>query len=91
MTLGSFVVYLLIAAICGAIGQSLAGYSLGGCFVSAVVGLIGAYLGTWIADEFNFPEFWVLRIGGEAFPVIWAVLGSALFAFGVGLVTRRRR
>ncbi|MEO1075411.1 MAG: hypothetical protein AAFX41_05525 [Bacteroidota bacterium] len=76
---------------CGAIGQSLAGYSLGGCFVSAVVGLIGAYLGTWIADEFGFPEFWALRIGGEAFPVIWAVLGSALFAFGVGLVTRRRR
>ncbi|MEM6782175.1 MAG: hypothetical protein AAF624_00375 [Bacteroidota bacterium] len=91
MTLGSFVVYLIIAAICGAIGQSLAGYSLGGCFVSAVVGLIGAYLGTWIAAEFNFPEFWVLRIGGEAFPVIWAVLGSALFAFGVGLITRRRR
>ncbi|MEM8602180.1 MAG: hypothetical protein AAGF99_19870 [Bacteroidota bacterium] len=91
MSLGSFVVYLLIAAVCGAVGQSLAGYSLGGCFVSAVVGLIGAYLGTWIAGEFGFPEFWVLRIGSEAFPVIWAVLGSALFAFGVGLITRRRR
>ncbi|MEL7361176.1 MAG: hypothetical protein AAFN13_03825 [Bacteroidota bacterium] len=68
-----------------------AGHSLGGCFVSAVVGLIGACLGTWIGDGFGFPDFWVPRIGGEAFPVIWAVLGSALFAFGVGLVTRRRR
>jgi len=31
MTIVEFLVLLLIAAICGSIGQSLAGYSLGGC------------------------------------------------------------
>ena len=33
MTLLGFLVLLLIAAVCGAIGQSLAGYDLGGCLV----------------------------------------------------------
>ena len=34
MTLVQFLVLLFVAAVCGAIGQSLAGYSLGGCLVS---------------------------------------------------------
>ncbi len=90
MTLISFLLLLLIAAIAGAAGQSLAGYSLGGCLASIVVGFIGAYLGMWIAGQFGLPTFFVLDVGGEAFPVVWAVLGSALFAFVVGLLTRGR-
>ena len=42
MTLGEFLVFLLIAGICGAIAQSLVGYSHGGCLVSIALGLIGA-------------------------------------------------
>ncbi|MBI5729957.1 MAG: hypothetical protein HY963_02365, partial [Ignavibacteriales bacterium] len=49
MSLLGFLFLLLIAAICGAIGQSLAGYSLGGCFVSIIVGFVGAWLGPLIA------------------------------------------
>ncbi len=56
MTLIGFLVLLLIAAICGGIGQSLAGYNLGGCFVSIVVGFIGAYLGLWIAGKMGLPR-----------------------------------
>lgn len=82
---------LLIAGICGAVGQSLAGYSLGGCFVSIVVGFVGAWLGMWIAGEFGLPTFLTLDVGGRDFPVIWAVLGSALFALGVGMVRRGTR
>ena len=48
MTLLGFLLLLLIAAIAGGIGQSLAGYSLGGCLVSIFVGFIGAYIGTWL-------------------------------------------
>ena len=42
MTLFGFLILLLIAAICGGIGQAIAGYDLGGCLVSIVVGFIGA-------------------------------------------------
>jgi uncharacterized membrane protein YeaQ/YmgE (transglycosylase-associated protein family) len=90
MTLGEFLVLLLIAGIAGAVGQSIAGYELGGCLVSIVVGFIGAYIGVWLARELSLPEFLVISIGHEAFPVIWSVIGSALFALIVGVLTRRR-
>ena len=95
MTLFGFLVLLIIAAICGAIGQSLAGYDLGGCFVSIIVGFIGAYLGLWIAGKFGLPKIFEITTQGKAFPVVWAVIGSALFTLIMallrGAVLGRRR
>ncbi len=91
MTIIQFLLLLLVAAVCGAIGQALAGYSLGGCLVSAVVGFLGAFLGLWIARELRLPEVLTVQVGGEAFPVLWSIAGSAVFALIVGLLTRHRR
>ena len=91
MTLVQFLVLLLVAAICGAIGQALAGYSLGGCLVSAVVGFLGAFIGLWLARELKLPEVFTVQIGGEAFPIVWSIVGSFVFALIVGLLSRRRR
>lgn len=88
MTFWGFFLLLAIAAICGSIGQSLAGYSLGGCLVSIFVGFIGAYFGVWLAGQFGLPELWNLNIEGKPFPVIWSILGSALFALIVALLRR---
>jgi len=86
MTIIGFLVLLLIAAICGGIGQSLAGYDLGGCLVSIIVGFIGAYIGLWIAGKMGFPEIFTISIEGKPFPVVWAVIGSAVFTLIVGLI-----
>ena len=88
MTLIGFLVLLAIAAICGAIGQSLAGYDLGGCLVSIIVGFIGAYLGMWLAGKMGLPEFFTVNIQGKPFPIIWSVIGSALFTLIVVLIRR---
>ena len=88
MTLVEFIVLLVIAAICGGIGQSLAGYDLGGCFVSIVVGFIGAYIGMWLAGKMGLPELLAVNIGGKTFPIIWAVIGSALFTLVIALIRR---
>ena len=88
MTLIGFLVLLVIAAICGAIGQSLAGYDLGGCFVSIIVGFIGAYIGMWLAGKFGLPEFFAINVEGKSFPIVWAVIGSALFTLIVALIRR---
>ncbi len=90
MTLVQFLVLLVVAAVCGAIGQSLAGYSLGGCLVSAFVGFVGAFLGLWLAHELKLPEVLTVQIGGESFPIVWSIVGSAILALAVGLLTRRR-
>ncbi len=90
MSLIGFLVLLLIAAICGALGQMLAGYSLGGCLISIIIGFIGAYIGYWLAGQFGLPTFLTIEIEGTQFPVIWSVIGSAIFTAIVGLLTRRR-
>jgi uncharacterized membrane protein YeaQ/YmgE (transglycosylase-associated protein family) len=90
MTLLGLLLLLLIAAVAGAIGQSIAGYSLGGCLVSAAVGFIGALLGGWLAGATGLPELFVVQIGGWAFPVIWAIIGATVFTLLVGLISRPR-
>jgi uncharacterized membrane protein YeaQ/YmgE (transglycosylase-associated protein family) len=88
MTLIGFLILLLIAAVCGGIGQAIAGYDLGGCFVSIVVGFVGAYIGMWVAREMKLPTFYEISIDGKPFPVIWAIIGSAIFTLIVGLLRR---
>ncbi len=90
MTLLDFVILLIIAAVCGAIGQALAGYSIGGCITSILVGFVGAVIGTWIAGALGLPEVFAINVGGRAFPVVWSVLGSALLVAVLALLTRGR-
>jgi hypothetical protein len=45
MDIVSLLVLLLVAAVAGALGQAIAGYSPGGCLVSSAVGRIDALVG----------------------------------------------
>ena len=90
MSIESILILLLIAGICGAIGQSIAGYSLGGLLVTIGVGFVGAVLGVWLSGVLGLPELFALRIGGRAFPIVWSILGSALFVALVASVRGRR-
>lgn len=91
MTVIDFVILLLIAAVCGAVGQALAGYSVGGCITSILVGFVGAVLGTWIAGLLGLPEIFAVNVGGRSFPIVWSVIGSALFVAVLSLLSRGRR
>lgn len=88
MTLIGFLVLLLIAAICGGIGQSLAGYDLGGCLVSIVVGFIGAYIGLWVAAKMGLPRLFEINIEGKPFPILWAIIGATIFTLIMALLRR---
>ncbi|MCC5940208.1 MAG: GlsB/YeaQ/YmgE family stress response membrane protein [Balneolaceae bacterium] len=90
MTILEFLLLLLIAGICGSIGQAIAGYSRGGCVISIVVGFIGALLGTWMSNQLGLPELFDVTIGGNTFPIIWSIIGSVVFVMIVGLLTRKR-
>ncbi len=83
-------ILLLVAGICGAVGQAITGYSHGGCLVSIALGFIGALLGTWLAGKLGLPELISLPIGGWHFPIIWSIIGSALFVAVINLISRPR-
>jgi uncharacterized membrane protein YeaQ/YmgE (transglycosylase-associated protein family) len=89
MTILSLLVLLLIAGVCGALGQAIAGYSRGGCLVSIALGFIGALLGMWIAGALGLPEVFAIKVGGQSFPIVWSIIGSALFVAVLSLLTRR--
>ncbi|HLQ37378.1 MAG TPA: hypothetical protein VK348_06240 [Planctomycetota bacterium] len=89
MTILEFILLLLIAALIGAVGQTIAGYSHGGLLVSIAIGFIGAMLGSWIARRIGLPDLFVIQIDRVAFPVLWSVIGATLFVAAVGLLTRR--
>jgi uncharacterized membrane protein YeaQ/YmgE (transglycosylase-associated protein family) len=90
MSLTAFIILLVVAGICGAIGRTLVGYSHGGCLGSIALGFIGALLGLFIARGLHLPELVTWQIGGERFPVVWSIVGSALFVAVLSMLTRRR-
>lgn len=90
MTLIDLLVLLLIAGICGSLGQAIGGYSRGGCLVSIALGFVGALIGSWLATKLGLPEILPVRIGGTGFPIVWSIIGAALFVAVISLLTRRR-
>lgn len=90
MSLLGLLVLLIIACICGSIAQALAGYSHGGCLVTTALGFIGALLGSWLARQFALPDVLNIQIGGTDFPIIWSIVGGALFAALLGFISRGR-
>jgi uncharacterized membrane protein YeaQ/YmgE (transglycosylase-associated protein family) len=90
MTILDVVVLLLIAGVCGALGQAITGFSRGGCLVSIAIGFIGAVLGMWLARQMGLPELFAIKIGTTSFPIIWSIIGSALFVAVISLLSRRR-
>ena len=91
MTLIDLLILLLVAGVCGALGQAISGFSRGGCLVSIALGFIGAILGMWLARQLGLPELFVVPVGGQSFPVVWSIIGSALFVAVISLLTRGRR
>jgi uncharacterized membrane protein YeaQ/YmgE (transglycosylase-associated protein family) len=89
MTLVDLLILLLVAGLCGAMGQAIAGYSRGGCLVSIALGFVGALLGMWLARAMHLPELFAVQIGTTSFPIIWSIIGSALFVAVLALITRR--
>jgi uncharacterized membrane protein YeaQ/YmgE (transglycosylase-associated protein family) len=91
MSFSGLLILLLIAAICGGIGQSISGYSMGGCLISIVLGFVGAFIGKWLAAELGLTYLLPVTIDGETFPIIWSIIGSALFTLVIGLLTRGKK
>jgi len=90
MTLLDLLCLLLVAGLCGALGQAITGYSRGGCLGAIALGFVGALVGMALARALNLPEILAFQIDTVSFPIVWSIIGSALFVAVIGLLTRRR-
>jgi len=50
---------------------------------------IGAVIGPWVAARLQLPEPFTVHISGHPFPVLWSIIGAALFVAIVHLFSRR--
>jgi uncharacterized membrane protein YeaQ/YmgE (transglycosylase-associated protein family) len=75
----NFIILMIIAGLCGGIAKAITGVSHGGCFVSVVLGFVGALLALLATHYIDLPEFAVLEVGSTRFPVIWSIIGAAVF------------
>ena len=89
MSILAVIIYILIAAICGAIGRAIAGDVGGGLIVSTVVGFIGALFGTWIAHKLKLAEPFIIQVSGHPFPILWSIVGAAVFVALIHLLSGR--
>ncbi len=90
MSLIDLLLLLLVAGVCGAIGQAIGGFSRGGCLVSIALGFVGSLIGMLLARRLGLPEPLPVEVGGRVFPVVWSIIGSALFVAVIGLISRSR-
>lgn len=90
MGLVEFFVLLVVAGICGGIGQAIAGYSSRGCLASIALGFIGALLGRWLAGLLNLPLLFSFEIGNQSFPIVWSIAGAAIFVAILGAFRKER-
>ena len=90
MSLPNLLLLIVIAAVCGAIGKAIAGGARGGLVVATALGFVGALLGPWVAAQLKLAEPLMVQIGGRPFPVLWSIIGAALFVAVLHLISGRR-
>ncbi len=91
MSLLDFLIMFVIAAITGSIARSLVGFDKGGCILSAIVGFIGALIGTWLAREFNWPKILPIEIRGIIYPIVWTIIGAVIFTLALSLISPKKK
>ena len=82
---------LIIAGICGALGRAIGGGTGGGFLVSIVLGFVGALLGGFLAHALRLPELLVIAVDRHPFPILWSIIGAAVFVALLHLIGGRQR
>lgn len=86
MTLLELLVLLVIAGIAGAIAEFLVGFTPGGFLVSIIIGVIGAFIGIWLARQLHLPPILTVAVNNVTFPVAWAIIGSLVLVAVLSLI-----
>jgi uncharacterized membrane protein YeaQ/YmgE (transglycosylase-associated protein family) len=90
MTIVEFIIYLVIAGVCGAIARALVGGTGRSFVLSIFLGFMGAFVGTWLARILHLPRLVAVAVAGHPFPIVWSIVGGVLLAAFAHALTRTR-
>ncbi|MGQ9549563.1 MAG: GlsB/YeaQ/YmgE family stress response membrane protein [Roseiflexus sp.] len=81
MDLLQLLILLVIVGICGAVAGLIVGFSPPGLhvmLVSIIIGVIGAFIGAWLAGMLNLPPVTEIRVGTIRLNLLYTIVGSTL-------------
>jgi uncharacterized membrane protein YeaQ/YmgE (transglycosylase-associated protein family) len=90
MNVLEFIILLVMAGVLGVVAQKILGARYG-MVVSVILGLVGAIVGSQLADWFHFPARYAIRIGPSEVQVVWALVGALIVTFGAGIIAKSNR
>lgn len=82
----SIIVMLIIGGIIGWLGARTVGREEG-VFASIVIGIVGAFIGNWIAQLIGSQTGGYLAVSWAS--VVWAFIGAVIFAAILNALSRR--
>jgi uncharacterized membrane protein YeaQ/YmgE (transglycosylase-associated protein family) len=88
MQSADFILIALVAVVCGSIAQLTSGYSRGGWMVNWGIAFFGALAGVVLSRELNAPIIYDIKYRAVDFPIIYAIMGSALFVAALGFLVK---
>jgi uncharacterized membrane protein YeaQ/YmgE (transglycosylase-associated protein family) len=89
MSWPALIVLMLIAVACATLARAIAPRKAG-LVTSTSLSFIGALFGPWLAHQLNLSEPLIVRVGGRPFPIVWSILGAAVFVAALHVLSRRR-
>ena len=95
MNVLELLIALVVAGICGAIGEWVVGFRPGGALISIIIGVIGAYVGNLLAGVIfqsapTLRQIVFISVGSIRYDLVWATVGSILVVFGLAALRGRR-
>jgi uncharacterized membrane protein YeaQ/YmgE (transglycosylase-associated protein family) len=91
MNSAELLITAIVAVVCGTIAQLTSGYSRGGLIVNIGVGFLGALAGVVVSRSLNAPVIYDLKYRMIDFPIIYSLVGCALFLAAIGLLVKPHR
>lgn len=88
MQSADFIMVALIAIVCGSIAQLTSNYSRGGWIVNMGVAFVGAAAGVILSRQLNAPVIYDVKYRMVDFPIIYSLIGSALFVAALGFLVK---
>jgi len=88
MQSADFLLIALVAIVCGTIAHLTSGYSRGGWIVNLGIAFFGALAGVVLSRELNAPVIYDIKYRAVDFPIIYSLVGSALFVAALGFLVK---
>lgn len=84
MALGSIITWIIVGGIAGLLAEKLLGGFHLGCIGTVIVGIIGAFVGGWLFDQFHIS----IGVTGILNTIVTAFVGAVVLLAGIRLLRR---